>query len=171
MKKFTNFYDYGCLLLETPELSDRIAKIQSKLDNSKVQSLDKESHITILYGLHEIDGERVISELNLDQLPPLEYNVVGIDIFDNVDQNVLKLTIDSDDINHLNEKCREKFAYTTTYWQYSPHVTIAYMDKDWDGLEELKNESEILGPMMAQGKFVYGNRYNEKFSSTTDEQT
>jgi len=53
-------------------------------------------------------------------------------IFENEDFNVLKLEIDSSDLHRLNDEVTNNIECTTTYPVYHPHVTIAYLDKDFD---------------------------------------
>ena len=57
-----------------------------------------------------------------------DITVNGIDCFFNKDYDVLKMDVRSNKLNELNELCKT-LPHTSTYPDYKPHITIAYLLK------------------------------------------
>jgi len=151
-------------MLETPFKNWR--NLLEKIDDEDVYDNEKgefgkedEPHITILYGLHgEVSFEKMkqITD-NHDGL--VDFNVTGIDCFENEDYDVLKLNIKSEDLNKLNsEAC--KHPYTNDYDEYHPHMTVAYLKKGKD-----KKYIEYFEPslQLSSNKFSYSTTEGKKY--------
>jgi 2'-5' RNA ligase len=81
-------------------------------------------HITIKYGLHTDDVEKV-------KALPLPKKITAVmgktSLFSNADADVLKIEINSPDLVNLNKIIRENLENTDTFPDYIPHATIAYL--------------------------------------------
>ena len=141
---------YGCVMLFFKE-TDEIADLKSKIDDDNVYhknddngdedyGIDREPHVTILYGLlEEVTDEDVKGVLWSEDVP--ELSVGKISLFEN-DFDVVKFDIESDGLNSLNKKLSE-FPFETDYPDYHPHSTICYAikGKGADVIEGLGGEA------------------------------
>lgn len=124
-------YTYGCVLLnlkfpQQKEIHSKIDKddLYEEKDNDQY-GLEKESHVTLLYGLHK--------EVTIDQIKevlesctfPTKVKLKNASLFEN-DQDVLKFDVDSKQLSPINKKLKE-LPYTSKYSDYKPHMTIAYL--------------------------------------------
>lgn len=151
--KFLNFflenykkYDYSCLMLDCSNLYDEIVKIQDEIETkdlleNRKNSLEHQTHITILYGLLTRKSKQIF-----DSIPnkSIRYKIKGLSLFENEDKDVLKFTIESDDLNKLNKKIRNNFENENSYPDYNAHMTIAYL-KSGTGKKYLKLKSSLIG--------------------------
>jgi hypothetical protein len=85
---------------------------------------EKRPHITVKYGLHTDDVEKV-------KALPLPKKITAVmgktSLFSNDSADVLKLEIHSPDLIKLNQIIKDNLEVTDTYPDYIPHATIAYM--------------------------------------------
>ena len=92
--------------------------------------LEKEPHITLLYGLHNGTDLDALKKL----LPPLntiKINLTYIGKFKNEKYDVLKFDVDSKKCHTINSILCNNFEYTSDYDEYYPHMTIAYLKKGY----------------------------------------
>ena len=122
---------YAFLMIdyETPDL---IKDLHKKIDNKELYikddeyGIEKETHVTLVACLeNDVDVEELKKYLNKLE----EYKIVLTDIskFENEDYDVLKCSAKSMKLNETNKKIRDKFTTHSTYKEYNPHVTIAYL--------------------------------------------
>lgn len=128
-------YKFGCVMLnvsfpEINEIQSRIKKedLYEEKDNDKF-GLEKENHITLLYGLHkEVESKEVKSIIDSFTFPA---NIVlnKISLFD-IDEryDVLKFDVGKSFVSKVNKKLCE-LPFTNEYPDYQPHMTIAYLKK------------------------------------------
>lgn len=104
--------------------------------------IEKEPHITILYGLHpeEVSLEEVKGIIP-EKLHNIEFKLVGIDIFENEKFDVVKFEIESNDLRKLNLICKT-LPHTSSFPDYKPHLTIFYCKKGF-GKEYIKKINPI----------------------------
>jgi hypothetical protein len=129
-------YEYGCVMLyfNFPQLIDlhnKIYKSDIYIDPKDTSfGLEKEPHITLLYGFHnDVDPSDVLKICKSENYGELElYNV---SCFHNKDYDVLKLDVNSEALYKINSILCKKFngKYTTSFPDYHPHSTIAYIKK------------------------------------------
>jgi hypothetical protein len=86
---------------------------------------ESEVHVTVLYGLHGHDPYEI--RPIIDGFGPVKLTLGEISIFENEDQDVVKISVDSPDLVRLNKLIADKFEYTKTHPKYIPHVTLAYL--------------------------------------------
>jgi len=169
-------YSYGCLMLyyDFPE----IKKLHNIIDKDDIHEigLETEPHTTLLYGLHdnEINDDELFDHVLKKHIPNLIlYNP---SLFENAEFDVLKFDVKQqtpknddykkkDDILFIiNKELCDNFPYTSDYPNYSPHNTIAYLEKGKGKkyVNMLKNEEYVVTPKY----FIYsksdGNKIKEK---------
>jgi len=149
-KKTTHKNEYGCLMvnLEIDQKDwDKLSSIIKDEDlyqpeDDPTYGRETEPHVTVLFGLHgdipDADIEKQIAKM---KKPELSFK--GISAFKNELFEVLKFDVESEDMHKLNKEFR-KFPHTTSYPNYHPHCTIAYVkpnmaDKYIKKLNELKD--------------------------------
>lgn len=146
IKKYTKFlemkkehsgadYKYGCVMvhLNVPNWNEIISYIKPEdLYKPEVEryGVETEPHITILYGLHEnvndSDVEKIVKSVDGDDIV---IDITGIDIFQNDEFDVVKMTVKSEYLTKLHyELC--KLPNSDKYPTYNPHITIAYVNKN-----------------------------------------
>lgn len=88
---------------------------------------ETESHITVLYGLHDADPAQAAGLL--EGSGPIEAKVGKLSIFKGKDgkPDVLKLDVSSPDLSKLNRKLRQGVEFTNSFPDYKPHITVAYV--------------------------------------------
>ena len=103
----------------------------SKEDIEKDEyGLEKDEHITLLYGIHsdEVDKKEVYNWLKT--LEPIELELKNISIFENDNYDVVKIDIKpTKELLKYRKYAIKNFPNTQTYDEYKPHMTIAYCKK------------------------------------------
>lgn len=131
-------HDYGCAMIffDFPEIKDIHTKIDeadiyTKDDSDRAFGLEKDSHVTLLYGLHskEIEDKTIIGICESEIISNLIlYNV---STFENEDYDVLKFDVryptkGGSFLHKINNKLT-KLPHTNGFPDYHPHSTIAYV--------------------------------------------
>lgn len=91
-----------------------------------------EPHITVLYGIDPGDAGPV--KTALAGASPVRIKLGKMSIFENDDADVLKVDVDSPEIEAMNRKLREEVPHVEKQIEYVPHLTVAYL-KPGDGAE------------------------------------
>lgn len=128
-------YDYGCVMLSLDvdekwwnTILDSIDKDDiyngSKTDKDKY-GLEKEPHVTILYGCLPIVTDKEIEDVLYSEPTP-EVSITDISLFKNENYDVLKFDVDSKILHTLNGKLDE-LPNENEYPTYKPHMTICYL--------------------------------------------
>ena len=118
---------------------------------------EKESHVTVLFGLHDNTPFRVEKIINNTKTFEVELGEISV-FTDNEKFNVLKISVFSEKLKELNEKL-QKLPHTNKY-EYNPHVTIAYIKKD--GNWKWGNEKEFIGRKFKADEVVFINKNKRK---------
>lgn len=131
-----NGHKYGCVMIEVPvsnwdEITSYIdpEDIFEKEENGDPKGIQKNPHITLLYGLHDdVTPEQVQSVFdNFDGDINIEVN--GIDIFENEKFDVVKFNVNPQgSLQYLFDEL-SKFSNSNQFPDYKPHITIAYVKK------------------------------------------
>jgi len=162
--KSGTMYEYGCLMLylDLPNWSKMVSDIDKRElyePTNERYGIETEPHITILYGVHsDVTDDQVIDLFKEVRKSDFDITVNGIDCFFNKDYDVLKMDVKSNKLNELNEICKT-LPHTSTYPDYKPHITIAYLLKG--------NGSKYMNPTFQMkmnniDKIVYSKPNGEK---------
>lgn len=132
--------DYACIMLDydMPEFikelqkkipEDEIYFGESKRDiDNDIYGLEKESHITIVFGL---ENDVKYKEIEQYLFPLNEYKTIltNISTFENEKFDVLKVSAKCPKATESNKLINENFKVHSTHKDYNPHMTIAYLKK------------------------------------------
>lgn len=148
---------YSCLMLDCDDLHEEIELIQKEIKKEDIDNHEKENHITILYGLTTNNAEKV---LNFLPNKTITYKIVEISLFENEDNDVLKFTIESEDLRKLNKKVSNKFYNENKWPDYKAHMTISYL-KPGTGKKYLKLKSPLVGSTFRSSVVVFSDQDSE----------
>lgn len=159
-------HSFGCAMMyfNNPKMNELHKQIKEEDiyidDEDPSFGLEKDPHVTLLYGLHDDEIEsndiiKVISECEIPKTMKLE----NISIFESDKYDVLKFDINEDLLNVINKKLCE-FPYTSDYPDYHAHSTIGYIKKGKgkEYVELFKNENCEVEP----NKIVYSKPNGKK---------
>lgn len=132
MEGSSSGYEYGCLMLyfDIPWWEELIGLInKDDLYQEEGYGLEKEPHVTLLYGFHdnEIDFNEIDSFVNELIENPVNIELTSISSFKNEKYDVLKFDVKNEKLNEINKFLRDNFKYTSEFEDYNPHMTIAYL--------------------------------------------
>lgn len=129
--------DYNCIMLdyEFPYMDKIHAKIEKNdvyLGKTKediendVYGLEKNCHVTLLYGIHP---DVTFDSIKKYLCPLNGYKTIlaNLSLFKNDDYDVLKIDAKCPKLNETNHKLCDNVSYTSTYNDYKPHMTVAYL--------------------------------------------
>lgn len=144
--KFASYWDmlkeaidkkrsYSCLMVKMPvDISEAISEFQKQIDPKDIYSkevfgLEKESHVTVLYGFHSQSLFPVKKVIDKQYGKDTISGSLGkVSLFENTEYDVLKFEVESEDLQELNKICKT-LPYTSDYPDYHPHCTISYIKK------------------------------------------
>lgn len=137
MKSFIA-YNYSCLMAVIEgDVADKILRFSSLIpdsalydDGSGENGREDEPHITVKYGIHTSSEEEI--SFAISEEGSVTAKLGRMSIFENEEFNVLKLEVESPDLHRLNDEVTNNVECTNTYPVYHPHVTIAYLCKEFD---------------------------------------
>jgi len=142
-------YEYNCLMLPVTiknwENWYKLIPTEWLYKPNDGYGLENNPHITICYGIHQ----HITPELLEEYLPSVsvldDIQISGLSVFrTSPDFDVLKMDIQSEKIHQLNGLVKKYFPVTPSYPDYQPHITIAYLNKNWTGYSKLAvNPSKI----------------------------
>jgi len=121
-------YDYGCVMVyfKCPDISNMQDAINPEHLDDKEKGIEDEHHVTLLYGIHshQVSDEDVIAAAK-GFAGTIELKNVGM--FQN-DCDVLKFEASNPTLHACNFNLK-KLPHTSSYPNYEPHSTIAYLKK------------------------------------------
>lgn len=132
--------EYGCIMLDykqpkfIKDIQDKIPEEEIYFGETKedkennIYGLEDESHITICYGLED---KVSFDDLKEYLFPINQYNtiLVNISTFENEKFDVLKVTAKCPKASESNKLINDNFKVHSSYKEYNPHMTIAYLKK------------------------------------------
>jgi len=140
IKKYEQFlkesdkYDFGCVMLEVPvsnwkELTSSINEEDIYEVEGENYGIQKNPHVTILYGLHEGVALDEIKSVFEGINEGINIKIEGIGVFENEKFDVVKFNVVPNGVlQDLHDKLSE-FPNSNEYPEYMPHITIAYVKK------------------------------------------
>jgi len=166
-----NGHKYGCVMIEVPvsnwdEITSSIdpEDIFEQEGNGDPKGIQKNPHITLLYGLHDdVTLEQVKSVFeNFDGDINIEVNGVGI--FENDKFDVVKFNVNPQgSLQYLFEEL-SKLPNSNQFPKYEPHITIAYvkkgLGKKYKGLDIFEGKSYkfnnlVFSPSEGEDTIIY----------------
>lgn len=156
-------FSYGCLMIRLPKvLAERVKGYAVSIpEQYRIKTEDMPSglphdvHITVKYGLLTEDADEVARILT--GTSPFVVKLGYASVFDNPDQIVLKLEVDSKGLRDLNKRVCQNLAHVNTYKGYTPHVTVAYLEHREDDpiyYEDLYDDS-FVGEEFEVGQAIF----------------
>lgn len=142
-------YDYNCLMLSIPIKNWNTWANKLQVDaiyqpQDSQYGIENDPHITICYGIHQhITGLDL--ECYLPQLTDLDDIVMRkLSLFtSNPEFDVLKYDIESKKLIALNTQIKNLFPVTSSYPEYIPHLTVAYLNKNAITESDLQKYAEV----------------------------
>jgi 2'-5' RNA ligase len=159
-------YDYSCTKVDLP---DDLAKAVMKWgrDNIKDENLyveddsskgrEDDIHITVLYGI--VDNKPKKTAVVIGKAKPFEVRLGLINAFkDNDKYDVLKIEVESGDIEKLHYDIAKSIKNENTFPTYHPHVTIAYVKKG--SMDHLIGNEDFKGKTFKVNSIVFSDGKN-----------
>jgi hypothetical protein len=118
-----------------------------------VTSRENEPHVTVLYGLHTANPDKVRDLLEGE--PGFVCELGKTRVFEGGDSDVVYIEVFADELVTLNHKLAT-LAHTNTYPTYTPHLTLAYVKKGSG--EKYAGRADLEGTCFAVGDLTFSNR-------------
>lgn len=136
-----------------------VLKMSHKIKDADLADDGRETdpHVTVKYGLHTSDAEDVASALKDES--PISMKVGKASLFPATDKrqsDVIKFDVDSPDLHRLNAKL-SKLPNTTTFPDYHPHLTVAYV-KPGMGQKYLSKMDDLTGAKIKADRVRFSNQ-------------
>lgn len=134
-----------CIYREYPQIEKEIfLSIFQKDDPREEYGLENVPHISVLYGIKKEDDYFDMRD-KLKNFGKIEFEIGKIKSFRNVDKpyDVIVLEIISPKLNELHNFLKEKYDNAFSFPTYTPHMTIAYVQKD--KLKEIEGDCAWTG--------------------------
>jgi len=119
---------YGCLMAPlTGEAAMAVLRAGALIADEDLAADGRctDPHVTVRYGFHadvtEDDVRAAVAGFG-----PAELRLGAVSVFENVDADVVKFTVESADLRRLRG-LTAKLPHTDTHPEYKPHATIAYV--------------------------------------------
>ncbi len=145
-------HENDCLMINLPRsLSNQIVDfgytIPSNFLFSSSEGLEYAPHITIMYGLNDVDPDELASVI--DDFGEVLITLKNINAFHNDEQDVLIIEVESNDLHDLHNLIKNSFKdkINSTFSEYIPHITIAYLKPNMSSTFKFKD--------MFSGKYCY----------------
>jgi len=171
-KKKARNLEYGCVMLyptSIPNWKEIISFIDEEdiYDNDKKEyGLEKEPHITVLYGIHLDETDPGDIKEVMKTFEPQKITVENVSIFENSwnDYDVVKFDVPpTPELKSYNKLLKNTFPFTSDFPKYHPHMTIAYVKKG-----EGKKYIQKVKPFKVKfDKAVYSYNKNKKDKDRT----
>lgn len=161
----TDDYGYLMLSLDIPNWKSLTTLINpDDLYDEIGYGVENNPHVTILYGFHDSVDVKNVFKTYVDnfEIKPLKLKVDGISIFENDDFDVVKIDVNpSSTLIDINTMMR-KFPHTSTYDEYHPHITIAYVKKGAGNkyIKKFKNDYIVTGDELVYSEQMHDDSPN-----------
>lgn len=120
-----------------------------------------QSHVTLLYGIHEADPYRVLSLFRGTK--PFSVELGKISLFKlSHEFDVVKIEAFSSRLQELNSLLHQRITTTKIYPDYRPHITIAFVHKG--SYDHLDGHTAFLGQTFAAKEIQFSNPYGERMT-------
>lgn len=117
-------------------------------------------HITIKYGIHDIEADSSIALLKDESAITIELGKMSLFKNDEKPYDVLKIEILSPDLHRLNKKISDNLKVTDSFPEYKPHLTLAYVKKGM--ADKFDGNTEFVGRKFTQDSIEFSSKDKEK---------
>lgn len=170
-------YKFGCLMLKANKEAMHMTVLHLIVEKEDLYESDDKSeygfendpHVTILFGFHD-DGSkeypiRVFGEECLNKAS-IDIKIKKASVFTNDEFDVLKLDVESSQLEKINKHYATNYAHTNTF-DYHPHMTLAYL-KSGTGAKYAKlvnvklKELKLIGKELSCDELIYSRPNHKK---------
>jgi 2'-5' RNA ligase len=154
-------YSYSCLMVRLPKAlsseivqwgEDNISDNHLADDGKNSVGREDDIHTTLFYGIKSKDPQESIEILS--KVKPFKIRLGLIDVFkDQDDYDVIKIQIESKELEKLHYEIEDKVENANTYPTYIPHVTIAYVKKG--SCDNLIGNKKFKGKIIGVDKVIF----------------
>lgn len=113
-----------------------------------------ESHVTVIYGIHD-ETPKEIKRLLYKQ-KPFHIEFGKISVFDCPKFDVVKIEVESIELRRINKIIHDHLEVTNGNNAFRPHVTIAFLKKGTG--EEFKGRDDFAGNRMLVDRLVFSSK-------------
>jgi len=125
---------------------------------------EDEIHVTVLYGLHTNDPDPVREIAS--EWSPFSITLGEISKFESDNYDVIKVAVSGSELHKAN-KSLQKLDYTSTFKDYKPHCTLAYVKKG--SCDDLLGDKNFSGRDIAVKSVVFSPAEGERSSISLTE--
>lgn len=162
-------HKFSCLMFRLPgELAFKVRQLGERIPsedlspteygNESGDGRELDPHVTLKFGLHTDDSDEVREALINEA--PIAIQLGDCSCFENEDQDVVKIEVESEALHKLNKIVCERLECTDTHPDYKPHVTIAYV-KGGSGKKWAERLNDLKGQVAVFDKIVFSNKERE----------
>lgn len=158
----------GCLMLYLQkdlinEIQSKISKEDYKVDQDRgycISGKEENPHITLLYGLNNEYTMEDFQDILPESFPQI--GIGNIDAFRQDEQDVLILKpLDNTQLlKSINKQLTDNYDYENNYPDYTPHITIAYLEKGC--ADKYIKQFKTYTTMATPTEFVYDGQDGEQ---------
>lgn len=164
----------GCLMLEMPQTFTREVQrwIKRRIPNDQLagDGIEKESHVTILYGFPPTVSLADLEKSEHWPSGPIEIALGDIKRFKadkrRPESDVIVVEVVGDDLKKMHHAFKKEFGVTTNYPTYNAHLTLAYVKPG--ALEDLDGEHFLGGRWVTCDEVCYSISHDD---GTRDRET
>jgi SPP1 gp7 family putative phage head morphogenesis protein len=156
--------EYSSVLAELdPVVAGMVQALATKIDPLDLHEKTKENdypHITVMYGLHTDSpgvAQQALEHIEL----PIKAAIVGVEIFERDEYDVLVLQANSPTIEEMNDKLG-KLPSTTKFKDYHPHITIAYLQKGTGQKYKDMDIGQLIGQVIEITRVDFSDKEHNK---------
>ena len=140
----------GCLMLSVPMMEQIVERMHDDLERILLShgykrnedfEFDKYTHITIAFGINVNTDINLIKEIERNR--PTYFQLTELSLFENDNFDIIKFDIMSSDLRILNHIIRSKMEVKSSFSEYHPHLTVAYVPKGM-GVELITRLNKLL---------------------------
>nr|DAT68082.1 MAG TPA: 2'-5' RNA ligase [Caudoviricetes sp.] len=140
----------GCLMLSTPMMEQVVSRMHDDLERILLGhgyrrdedfEFDKYTHITVAFGINVGTDINLIKEIIKNR--PSYFQITELSLFENDNFDIIKFDVMSSDLRILNHIIKSKMEVKSSYNEYHPHLTVAYVPKGM-GMELIARLNKLL---------------------------
>lgn len=145
-----NNLNTGCLMLSTPMMEEIVNRMHDDLERILIShgyrrdedfEFDKYIHITIAFGINVNTDINLIKEIVRNR--PSYFQLTELSLFENDNFDIIKFDVMSSDLRILNHIIKSKMEVKSSFNEYHPHLTVAYVPKGM-GVELIARLNKLL---------------------------